>query len=417
MYKMIEYNNNNFQILNNAVVFRDLNRIKYLIEVQKINVNVRCNYNKNVLYDLIKLECLIVAFGSEQQFTNILLKENTLTILTYLVSQGIDINSQAKDGMNILLWSCILGNIEIIKFLLTHNASMDVYNISYDYNNIQDAHYSLIGYSPIHFAIMKGHYSIVKYFLEQGTEVDRISIGAFAQTPLHVAILHSHYNIVKLLLRYGADPGKNIGSNCHSLFLTIHAINILSRKCPYKYDFQIISTLLELDGSYDKDLCSDSQAHSLLLTNIDCHIEAAKFLLNKYDNNISIFSLKLIFYYAINYQVYILVIKILNIIKQMPEQHDVYLDLKKITQTSKISNMFDGSVVACKYGLKGSLNKKIPLEIVHDIIGFCYGNYISAQKLTSIKAYLATENSLDLNNMDNKAYGYINKRIAKIYSY
>ncbi|MGI9215002.1 MAG: ankyrin repeat domain-containing protein, partial [Gammaproteobacteria bacterium] len=266
---------------------------------------------------------------------------------------------------------------------------------------------------PIHFAVMKGHLTLVKFFLSQGIDVDLFSKGNLAKTPLYVAILYSHYEIVKLLLNYGADPEKLTGFNYNPALLAIHAINSFACYKPYyRYDLQIITKLLKpADNHENYNNLNINILIKPLLKNTDYYIEAANFLLD-YHQNISILAVQIIFNYAIQYQILPLAMKCLNIIKQIPSENDIYLRFKKIMLNANLSSMFDGAVIACKHGLKGSNKATIPFEMVNNIIGFSYGNYLSSGKF-NIKSS-STDDKLMTNDM---VFEKINKRVNTIYSY
>lgn len=397
-----------FKSLNNAVMFRDLKRVKYLVETRKIDVNIRCIYEKNVLYDLGKMGHLIFELECQKKFAHFADKSNLINLLIYLLEQGIDINIQARDGMNILLWFSIHGFIEIIKILFQYNVSHNVYNISYINMNYISSNnymgndlYTITGYYPIHFAVMQGHYAIVKYFLTHNVDVNLISVNIYGKNPLHIAILHSHYDILKLLLTYGADYTKSMNFNYTPLSLALYANHFLSYKLNVRYDLQIITKLLEL-GCKD-----DLNANSIVNINVNydtklfsSYLEAAKFLMNdkinnNYNVNCSIETIMIIFNYAIKYQILSLAINVLCILKDNPSQYYIYTEFKEILRQSNFSSQFDGGVIACKYGLKGHANTKIPYDVANHIIGFCYGNF----------------------NVNDRGSNKIHNRIATIYSY
>ena len=58
--------------------------------------------------------------------------------------------------------------------------------------------------SAIHYACRSGHFSVVKYLLEQDPTIVR-DIDIEHWTPLHYACYNGHVDIVRLLLEYNAD--------------------------------------------------------------------------------------------------------------------------------------------------------------------------------------------------------------------
>ncbi|XP_023030339.1 integrin linked kinase [Leptinotarsa decemlineata] len=59
------------------------------------------------------------------------------------------------------------------------------------------------GFSPLHWAAMKGHNKIVEMLLLRGARVSATNMGD--DTPLHLAAAHGHREIVNMLLRQRAD--------------------------------------------------------------------------------------------------------------------------------------------------------------------------------------------------------------------
>lgn len=431
-------NDENFKRLNSAVTFLDIDTVKSLIEKQKIDVNTICSDGKNILYNLFHTLYLTANLNCQINLQAILKKNTILTMLEYLIEKGIDINFRAPDGMNVLLWSSMYGDLDIIKILFKYNVSLNVYNLCYyKYDNIQNDYYCINGYYPIHFASMHGHYQIVDFLLNQKVDVDLFSNKIntiIPKTSLQIAILHSHYETLILLLKHGADPKRIIGFNYPSLLLTIHGINIFSKYSKNyndndnyvrdKYDLRIVGKLLEFEYNieYNNNLYEDiytphnSNQSGLYLSKLslngaDYYIETAKFLFHN-DSNIARVDIKLIFNYAIKYQMLPLAIKILNIFKKIPAEQEVYLACKEIMRRSNLGRIFDATIIACKYGLKGSNNKNIPLEIVHNIITFSYGHYVHLQTLLSTHKF-----KYDISNDNDETFEQINNRINKIYSY
>ena len=127
---------------------------------------------------------------------------NNLNIVKLLVNKGIDVNQIAKgedgtyyEGRSPLSLAVFKGNAEIVKFLLLHDAdvNMDEEPILYTavdcYNNDK-----------------KNYLNIIKLILNAGTDIDiRYSGSIRGSTPLILSILNGYTEVVKLLIEYGAD--------------------------------------------------------------------------------------------------------------------------------------------------------------------------------------------------------------------
>lgn len=56
------------------------------------------------------------------------------------------------------------------------------------------------GFSPLHWAAMKGHIKIVEMLLLRGSRVNATNRGD--DTPLHLAAAHGHREIVNMVINY-----------------------------------------------------------------------------------------------------------------------------------------------------------------------------------------------------------------------
>jgi ankyrin repeat protein len=115
-----------------------------------------------------------------------------LSQVKLLLQQGTDVNARERDMTTPLLRAVLEGNKEIVAFLLTKGAEVEVRN-------------AWPGGTPLYYAAEKGHKEIVELLIAKGTGVNpRVNYPA-GDTPLHAATRGGHMEIVKLLIKNGAD--------------------------------------------------------------------------------------------------------------------------------------------------------------------------------------------------------------------
>lgn len=103
------------------------------------------------------------------------------------------VNARNNSGVTPLYLAALMGNVEIVNFLLAHNAYIEAENS--------------LGERPLakaaKFGNSKGNYDTLKTLLEHGAIVNCKDM--FGQTPLHEAALQSGKNVINILVSYGAD--------------------------------------------------------------------------------------------------------------------------------------------------------------------------------------------------------------------
>ncbi len=116
------------------------------------------------------------------------IQENSQKVFTYL-SQSTDfnVNNENNAGENPLMMAAFMGNAKLVKFLLDNRKA----TVNKD------------GWSPIHYAVIRGDLEIVNSLINAGAEVDALSPNE--STPLMYASRYGHIRVVKLLLDKGAD--------------------------------------------------------------------------------------------------------------------------------------------------------------------------------------------------------------------
>uniref|UniRef100_A0A3B1ICT7 Ankyrin repeat domain-containing protein 31 n=1 Tax=Astyanax mexicanus TaxID=7994 RepID=A0A3B1ICT7_ASTMX len=85
--------------------------------------------------------------------------------------------------------------------LLVHSAWEDAVNK--DGDNLTNVDH-MTGWTPLHEAVLHGHYTIVKTLLKAGAEVDHAGYNRI--TPLQDAVLLGNLEVTELLLKHNADP-------------------------------------------------------------------------------------------------------------------------------------------------------------------------------------------------------------------
>ena len=111
-------------------------------------------------------------------------------VVTLLLKNGANIEALDENGSTPLLVACLNGNTDIVNELLQSGANTDHPN-----NGDQ--------YTPIHFAALYGHESIIIELLKYNPNIE--AKCDLDETALHKAAREGHLKIVKLLLEHGAN--------------------------------------------------------------------------------------------------------------------------------------------------------------------------------------------------------------------
>lgn len=61
-----------------------------------------------------------------------------------------------------------------------------------------------VGYAPLHWATLSGHFELVQYLIEQGADIEACTEDG--DTPLHLSVKYEHLDIFQYLLDVGATP-------------------------------------------------------------------------------------------------------------------------------------------------------------------------------------------------------------------
>ncbi|KAK6911375.1 Ankyrin repeat [Dillenia turbinata] len=111
-----------------------------------------------------------------------------IELLTFLLSKGIDIDSQSDAGTP-LIWAAGHGQQEAMKVLLEHHANPNA--------ETDD------GITPLLSAVAASSLACLELLIQAGASVNIVAGGA---TPLHIAADNGSPDIINCLLKAGADP-------------------------------------------------------------------------------------------------------------------------------------------------------------------------------------------------------------------
>jgi hypothetical protein len=180
-YSFQEYD---FKVINSSnkdqFVIKEIDRFFKAIELDDIDEIKKKEYKKYLINNTKS------KYGNSAFVYAI--QENSQKIFTYL-SQSIDfnVNNENNFGENPLMMAAFMGNAKLVKFLLENRKA----TVNKD------------GWSPIHYAAIRGDLEIMNSLINAGANIDALSPNE--STPLMYAARYGHIRVVKLLLDKGAD--------------------------------------------------------------------------------------------------------------------------------------------------------------------------------------------------------------------
>ena len=215
------------------------------------NPNIQDINGNSLLYLTIKagyyhISSLLLKYGAiqnkdEESPLLFAMKEGKLSMVSDILTHGIDLNIQDKDGNSPLLLAAKAGYYHIASILLEHGADP----------NIQDKNKN----SPLFLAVVSRKLDIVSLLLEHGTEHNMQDKDG--NSPLRLAVKDGNQDIVSVLLQHGADP--NIQDNKNKSALDITRDKILVAE----------AFLKELEKSKQKIKITDSKAFKKISINME----------------------------------------------------------------------------------------------------------------------------------------------------
>lgn len=150
------------------------NRVRHLIETRNVNVNLRDELGKTLLYYAVY--------------------HNHEKIVKYLVRHGADVNATDKKGFTPIMFAT---DINIVKYLVEHDAKLNVANECGD---------TFLHFLSSHSATENDHTVIVKYLVDHGADVNlQNEVG---NTPLHLAARINNEIIAKYLIDHDSYVNK-----------------------------------------------------------------------------------------------------------------------------------------------------------------------------------------------------------------
>jgi ankyrin repeat protein len=155
-------------------------------------------------------------------------KNNNFKMLKKLVNRN-NVNEKNEDGETILNYSIIMGNLKIVKYLLSINAEFNnKAKISYNFVVKNGKIISFVkvfenngetGDTPLIIAIKSEKEKIIKLLLNKGAEINLKN--NHSNIPLNVAIETNNMNIILFLLKKGANVNPEYKSWNTPLILAI----------------------------------------------------------------------------------------------------------------------------------------------------------------------------------------------------
>jgi len=181
--------------------------VKYFVEKEKIDVDAwRGESEGGMEFTLLEIaaasnsdigvfEYLIHqgARVSRQSFA-LAVMANTIEIITYLISQGADVNAKNSDGETPLILAIAKNrDVEVFKCLVSHGADVNV--------RLRD------NQTPLHLIATRfysGSTAALEYLVSQGANPNAQEEDGY--TPLHTAAVESpNVEILRCLISLGAD--------------------------------------------------------------------------------------------------------------------------------------------------------------------------------------------------------------------
>ena len=153
-----------------------LESVKWFVEIEKTDVNIRDGWNAAPLH----YAC----------------SEGHLNIVQYLVIKGADVNAVDQHKNHCIHFAAKAGHLQIVQYLIEKQ------NVDKDVNGCEN-------WTPLHMACWNDQIDIIEYLLSNGADLEAKDING--QTPLHIAAYWNQYNAVSYLVGIGAN--KNAKNN------------------------------------------------------------------------------------------------------------------------------------------------------------------------------------------------------------
>ncbi|KAL6806061.1 ankyrin repeat-containing domain protein [Trichoderma sp. SZMC 28012] len=175
-------------------------------------------------------------------------------MITLLLDEGFDLESQDKEGKTPLQHAVANGHEAIVRLLLQKGANLESKDMD--------------GQTPLFEAAKNGHEAVLRLLLQKGANLDFKNTRGY--TPLLAAVENSHEAVTKLLLEKGANLDVEASSPFHAPLT----------KASRNGNYQMVKLLLEYGVNPNPE---EPGAETTALYSAACegYIEIVKLLLNK----------------------------------------------------------------------------------------------------------------------------------------
>ncbi|MBT9544695.1 MAG: ankyrin repeat domain-containing protein [Candidatus Sericytochromatia bacterium] len=154
-----------------------------------------------------------------------------LEISRYLIENGADVNKKYFSGDSLLSEAIKSQQFELVKLLVDNGADTNAYTLSGQHGEFES--------SPLFEAAKVGNLDILKYLLTHGADPNYVGEKE-ENSPLILAVRHGHFDAVKFLVASGADPSFKSKFDVTALMASVKTDNldILQFLLPYSKDSQ-----------------------------------------------------------------------------------------------------------------------------------------------------------------------------------
>ena len=187
-----------------------------------------------------------------------------------LLLKGLDINHTIPGGLTPLCWACYLGNYDMAKLLIKHNADVSIQWQKKESNNP----YPIWGSSPLRWAIEKEQLDIVQLLIQNQADPLIFVFNKDGLNIFHIAAIKGNTNILKILLK--AYDGKNEIALYHNSLMT--PFDLAASKGHTELCILFMDSGLSVDNS-DKEQFSENTP--LLYAVRNKQLKMVQFLIDK----------------------------------------------------------------------------------------------------------------------------------------
>jgi ankyrin repeat protein len=138
-------------------------------------------------------------------FLHLAVRAGNADIVKFLISKGADVNIKDIYGQTPIQIAPHIGNAEVVIQLVSKGAEINIKNS--------------IGRTPLHDTVYHNQFQIVKYLVSQGAEINTKDIRS--KTPLHDGVINNNVEISKYLITKGADVNVKDGDGKTSLHYAV----------------------------------------------------------------------------------------------------------------------------------------------------------------------------------------------------